>query len=200
MPAALFAPPVCKLHTFLSFPRIGCHRFPFMIKWEQMAPIRVMPTGKSCEEEKTAMSKDVSLSRRSTDELFLMLKGSHADDLLTDYPFVAGNALLFSGELFQKLREADMTIEEIAHQAGISRAYMYQISNGTRLPSRDVVLKLSLCLHLPLEETQRLLRCAQRGALYPRIRRDCVIIQCLHRRMGLFEANDALAAHEENPL
>lgn len=146
------------------------------------------------------MPKDVSLSRYSTDELLMMLDSAQSDDLLTDYPFVATNELLFSGELFQKLKEAKITIDEIARRAMISRAYMYQISNGTRLPSRDMVLRLSLCLHLSLAETQKLLRCARRGQLYPRMKRDCVIIQCIHRQMGLFEANDALASHGENPL
>ncbi len=146
------------------------------------------------------MPKDVSLSHYSTDELFRMLDGSQSDELLADYPFVATNELFFSSELFKKLKEAEISVDEIARQAMISRAYMYQISNGTRLPGRDMVLRLSLCLHLTLEETQKLLRCAQRGALYPRMRRDCVIIRCLGRQMGLHETNDALVECGENPL
>lgn len=146
------------------------------------------------------MPKDVSLSRRSTDELFLMLSGAQSDELLEDYPFVATNELLFSGELFQKLTQAGVSIDEIAQQAMVSRAYMYQISNGTRLPSRDVVLRLALCLQCSLEETQKLLRCAQRGQLYPRMKRDCVVIRCIEQRQSLFETNDALASYGEQPL
>ncbi len=146
------------------------------------------------------MPKDISLSHYSTEQLFQMLKGPQSDDLLKNYPFTMTNEMLFSSELFKKLKEANVSIEEIASQAMVSRAYMYQISNGTRLPGRDIVIKLSLCLHLTLEETQRLLRCAQRGELYPRVRRDGVIIRCLGQKKGLFETNDELVSRGENPL
>jgi hypothetical protein len=43
-----------------------------------------------------------------------------------------------------------------------------------------------------LKETQRLLAVSQRGALYPRVRRDAAIIFCLNRKCTLEETNDLL--------
>ena len=69
-----------------------------------------------------------------------------------------------------------------------------------RAPGRDIVLRLALVLALTPEETQRLLRAAQRGALYPRVRRDAAVIFCLNRGLSLLEADDLLRSLGEDPL
>ena len=55
-------------------------------------------------------------------------------------------------------------------------------------------------LELTPEETQRLLRTACRGALYPRVRRDAVFIFALKQGLSLFDANELLCSLSEAPI
>ena len=62
------------------------------------------------------------------------------------------------------------------------------------------MLRLSIVLGLSYDETQYLLRAAQRGALYPRVRRDAVIIYALSKHMNLSETDEALVSLGEEPI
>ncbi len=70
--------------------------------------------------------------------------------------------------------------EQIIKRAMIDRTYGHQIFNGTRRPSRDKVILLAFGFGLNVDETQGLLRMAQKSTLYPRIMRDAVILRCLN--------------------
>ena len=59
--------------------------------------------------------------------------------------------------------------------------------NGTRRPSRDKAIQLAFGFGLDVEETQGLLRAADKSVLYPRIKRDAAIIFAISRKMSLTE-------------
>ena len=81
-------------------------------------------------------------------------------------------------------------------QAQIDRTYGYQLFNGTRRPSRDKVLQLALGMGLSLEETQHLLQAAGRSPLYPRLKRDAVLIFCLKNGYDLMETQEMLGKYD----
>lgn len=83
----------------------------------------------------------------------------------------------------------------VIEQAQIERTYGHQLFNGTRRPSRDKVLQLAIGLGLGVEETQRLLRAAGKSQLYPRLRRDAVILYALHNSLPLLSVQDALSGY-----
>jgi hypothetical protein len=47
-------------------------------------------------------------------------------------------------------------------------------------------------MRLDVNETQRLLRIAKKGELYPRVQRDAAIIFCIQNRYSLIDTNELL--------
>lgn len=81
----------------------------------------------------------------------------------------------------------------VIEAAQIERSYGYQLFSGRRgTPSRDVLLSLALAMHLSVEETQTLLRTAGMAMLYPRVRRDSVILRALADGASVMDCNDRL--------
>lgn len=85
-----------------------------------------------------------------------------------------------------------VTRAEVIRQSEVNATFAYQIFQGERHPRRDVVLQLAFGIGCNLRETQRLLRLADHGELWPRRRRDAIIIFCLNRGMSLMNCNDEL--------
>ena len=106
----------------------------------------------------------------------------------------------FPDYLAQRMEERGITPQQLSVQALLSRSFTYQICSGARAPSRDMVLRLAIALKLTVAETQQMLRIAQRGALYARVRRDAIFIFCLSRRLTLYDADELLLNQLEQPL
>lgn len=98
------------------------------------------------------------------------------------------------------INEAGMDIPTLAKEMLTGRSFVYQIFDGTRKPGRETLLKMALALRLDLPQTQRLLMLAQRGSLYPRVRRDAVIIYAIEHGYTLIQADEALCSVRETPL
>ena len=82
---------------------------------------------------------------------------------------------------------------EAIRNADIERVYGSQLFRGIRKPSRDKTIQLCFGLELTIEESQSLLKAAEKNALYPKIKRDAVVIYCLQRQMRFYQAQDILA-------
>lgn len=82
--------------------------------------------------------------------------------------------------LAELCREHGLRPVEVIRRADLDRTYGHQLFNGTRKPSRDKLIQLAFGLGLCVEETQELLKTAQKSALYPKIMRDAAIMRCLY--------------------
>lgn len=140
------------------------------------------------------------MDRLLTQELETIL--SQAKDLppVLDRLDADMNAPTFPVYLARLMEERGISPQQLSELSLLSRSFTYQLCSGTRAPSREIVLRLAIVLGLEVEEAQRLLRVAQRGALYPRVRRDAILIFCLSHRCGLYDADDLLTCHDELPL
>ena len=98
--------------------------------------------------------------------------------------------------LMKLCEERDTVPERVVNKAQIERTYGHQIFNGTRTPSRDKLIQIAFGFGLSLDETQRLLNVAGKSALYPKIKRDAIIIYAISHEMGVMEAQDVLCANE----
>jgi hypothetical protein len=115
----------------------------------------------------------------------------HIDELLQTYEdSVKGTD--FKTYIHELMERAEMTISRMIIKASIGKSMAYQIFAGQRIPNRNLVLRMALILRLDLHETQRLLRLAMKGELYPKIRRDAVIIYCIQNKYTLIDANEML--------
>lgn len=119
--------------------------------------------------------------------------------------FLAANEAQFATEsavslLNGMLEKRGMSKASLAKRSGMSEIYLHQIFAGRRNPSRSRLLCLCFGLGASLEETQELLRLCGAAELYPRLRRDAVIIYGLLHGLDLFAVNDRLFSADEETL
>ncbi len=146
-----------------------------------------MPSGRGTGEERRARTPS-----RDTKELLDILERSRS---LTSAMRALDRDMCapgFAERLDELMRERDLNATQLSETALLSRSFTYQLCSGERMPSRDIVLRLALVLELSVEQTQSFLRTAQRGALYPRVARDAVIIFALRNRMGILDTDEQL--------
>ncbi|MFT4142879.1 MAG: hypothetical protein QM644_00380 [Mobilitalea sp.] len=127
-----------------------------------------------------------------TDELLhAITKARRIDDFLQAHESDMKDVDLKS-YLYNLLEHANLTIPLLIEKASISKSLAYQIFSGQRTPNRNLILRISLVMKLSLDETQRLLRLAKKGELYPRIQRDAAIIFCITNKYSLIDTNELL--------
>ena len=102
--------------------------------------------------------------------------------------------------MYQARKERSVTKAELARRAGMSDVYLHQVFSGKRKPSRDRVLCFCVGLDATVEETQKLLEQASLAQLYPRNRRDAIVLHGLAHGTALDAINDALFAAGEETL
>ena len=131
-------------------------------------------------------------SRLRTDKLMkrLFRAGTPEEALGEEGEFIEKED--FSACVLSLCAEKGMIPERIIRDAGIDRTYGHQLFNGTRMPSRDKAIQIAFGFGLNVEETQRLLRAAHKSVLYPRLKRDAVIIYCLQKKKDLSYAQQVL--------
>ena len=136
-----------------------------------------------------------------TEDMMRMLEKPDGMARLQDFPF-SKDAIseLFAPTVAKYMARCQLSAEDLTRLLLLSRSYVYQLLQGKRRPSRDIVIRMALIFHLSVYETQRLLRTAQRGALYPKVHRDACLIYCLEQQLGLQEAYELLQRHQEDPL
>ena len=88
----------------------------------------------------------------------------------------------------------------LARQAGMSEVYLHQVFAGRRKPSRDRLLSLCCAMDATLEETQEVLKRSSLARLYPKNRRDAIILHGIAHGTPLMEINNILFQEGEKPL
>lgn len=128
-----------------------------------------------------------------------LMQANNLDRFLTenDSSFRSESAPDMLKRLFEK---RNITKAALAKQSGMSEVYLHQVFSGRRNPSRNRLLCLCLGLHATFEETQNLLLQCRLTPLYPRDKRDAIIIFGLSHDMSLFQINDKLFAEQEETL
>ena len=119
--------------------------------------------------------------------------------------FLSENRELFqhstAQELLQELFDKKgISKAVLAKQSGMSEVYLHQVFSGRRNPSRSRILCMCFGMHATMEETQDLLKKAGLAQLYPREKRDAIILYGLLHGMTLFEVNDKLFVDDEEAL
>lgn len=108
-------------------------------------------------------------------------------------------------ELLQKIPEISFTNylqmlldthhvskSEFIKKTNLERTYGYQIMNGTRVPSKDKVLQCAFALSIDLHDTNVLLTLSSNQNLYPKIKRDALIIFGINHHYNLMKINELL--------
>lgn len=96
--------------------------------------------------------------------------------------------------------EYGMSKAEIARRASMSEIYLHQIFAGRRNPSRSRIICLCFGLGATIAQAQELLKLGGLAQLYPKNRRDAIILFGLSHGMTLSEVNDRLFQEDEETL
>ena len=142
----------------------------------------------------------IAMRRKNTDDLNQELMSapdidSYIKNNQTSFAERSVTALLASFYERQGLSKA-----ELARRSCMSEVYLHQVFAGRRNPSRDKLLCLCIGMELSFDETQELLKEAAYAQLYPRIKREAVIIHGIVHHTPLEEINDRLFAEDEAAL
>lgn len=140
------------------------------------------------------------MRERSTDDLGQELMGAPNIDA-----YIHNNEAFFSEQsitesLAELYERKAVSKAALARKSGMSEVYLHQVFSGRRNPSRDRLLCLCIGLGATLEETQELLKRASYAQLYPKTKRDAVIIHGLLHQKELNDINDTLFSENEKTL
>ena len=125
---------------------------------------------------------------KSTSELLEILKKSSLEAYLKEN----------SGDLIENplcdylaslIDEKNLNKAEVIKKSNIQTNYAYQILSGIRIPSRDKLIALCFGLDLTLDEAQTLLKYAGFAQLYPKNKRDSIIISSLKNHTSVIKCN-----------
>ncbi len=119
--------------------------------------------------------------------------------------FLTDNETCFNQEtaaqtLTRLFEQKALSKAALAKQAYMSEIYLHQIFAGRRNPSRNRLLCLCYGLDATLEETQELLKLCGHAQLYPKIRRDAIILYGIVHHEKLPRINDRLFREDEETL
>lgn len=131
----------------------------------------------------------------TTQLLDILNETDNLDDILEKIPDLSFSLLL---ESF--CERAHMTKSDLIKKTTLDRTYAYQIINNTKNPSQDKVIQLALALSLNLHDTNLLLTLSNNKSLYPKLKRDAVIIFCINKKYSVIETNELLDEYQYSIL
>ncbi len=121
---------------------------------------------------------------KNTEELLHQIRNSGSGDLsfLEGSDFNCPSIEIYVCGL---LAQRGLEVRDAIRALGLERSYGYQIFNGTRRPTRNILIRLAFLLGLDLDETNRLLKIGHKEVLYPRMRYDAAVICAIEKRLSL---------------
>lgn len=135
------------------------------------------------------------MSEKSTDELRHEIKiAADMEDYLTrNREHLLKDSL--SEHLNRHLSQKNLKRADVIRGSLLSRAYVYRIFDGEKIPSRDKLIALAFGLRLSEEETMKLLKLSGNRELYARDEQDALLLFALQRHMTIMDANELLLDH-----
>ncbi len=141
------------------------------------------------------------INNANTDELMNILKNADNTQILDGFlSDIDGAASDFKSIINKILLERNMSIADMQKKSCVARTYIYQIMDGTRNPGRDKVISIALALELDIQESVRLLKLTNNAILYPKNRRDAILIYSLNNKLTVPDCNRLLTTYGEAEL
>ncbi len=139
------------------------------------------------------------MEERLTEDLLQTLLAS--DDVETFLDKEDIQTRTFTEYLWQLLDEKGIERPEVIRKSGINGTVVYKYFNGIgKRPGRDMGIKLAFGLSCDVRETQRLLRSLGVAELWPKQRRDAIILWCIKEGLTREECDDELYRLGEKTL
>ena len=157
-----------------------------------MRPNPTNPKGANMATERTQPQERLTedlLARllASPDPESYLEQGTTLDRKLTDY-------------LSALLAEKGLKRADVIRASGVNGTVVYDIFAGKSKPGRDNAVMLAFGLRCTWREAQRLLRLAGVSELWPKVRRDAIVLWCLKNGLTRAECDDQLYRFGERTL
>lgn len=88
----------------------------------------------------------------------------------------------------------------IINKADFSYCYFYEVINGRKMPTKDKVVRLALAMKMNMDECQEALKISGRSPLYPKVRRDSILIYAVEKQLSIMQCNILLEKNNEEGL
>lgn len=102
--------------------------------------------------------------------------------------------------LYEMLADKGLKRADVYRASGLNSTVVYDAFAGKSRLGRDNALMVAFGLSCSLRETQRLLKLAGVAELYPKVRRDAIIIWCIDHGMSREDCDDELWRFGEKTL
>ena len=98
------------------------------------------------------------------------------------------------------LERSQKSKSNIINSADISYIYFYEILQGKKIPKKDKIIRLIIAMELDLDDAQNALKYCNQACLYPRIKRDSLIIYAIENHYSIFQTQALLSENGEQEL
>lgn len=124
----------------------------------------------------------------------LKSKNNYEEVVCTQPTFVNSTLSEYLNEL---IKVKNLKKAEVILASGLERTYAYQIFSGKKTPARDKLLALAIGMKLTFDEVQHLFKVNGYAQLYPKNKRDNIIIFALYKGQSMMELNANLLTMNE---
>lgn len=138
--------------------------------------------------------------KKPTDEMMdKLLKANNIEEYIKENreAFVD---LTVSDFLNEYINSKGLIKSHIIKAAEISDIFGFQVLSGARNPSRNTLLSLCIAMKMSLDEVQSTLKIAGFAPLYPKNKRDSIIILGISKGDAVCEINNKLYDNDEDTL
>ena len=143
------------------------------------------------------------LIEKSTEDLMSTLRGAGPAEVQTylRQNFAQGQPD-FVGYMDELLAQKGMKRQDVLIRANLPQKYGYKLLSGeAHTTDRDKLLRICFAMRLTLKQTQRALKLYGMNELYPKNRRDVMLIVALGRQQfDIDQINEDLQAEGMEPL
>lgn len=98
------------------------------------------------------------------------------------------------------ISRSGLSKSNIINKADFSYCYFYDVINGRKIPGKDKIIRLILTMNLSVDDCQEALRLSGRSSLYPRIKRDSIIIYAINQGLTVYQTSELLIKCGEDAL
>jgi len=146
------------------------------------------------------------MNQKSTGELTAILNRTEPEAVETFYTRYAEEMVseekAFSRYIRERIREKGLLQQNVFLNADIPERYGYKlISEEKRTRQRDLILRILLASRLTLQEAQKALTLYGFSVLYPRKKRDMILMIAFNKEIfDCTEADELLTANGQPPL
>ena len=142
--------------------------------------------------------KNEAPRERLTEELLERLLAAQTPEAYLDQDLTIDREL--PDYLHELLAAKGLKRADVVRASGLNGTFVYDVFAGKSRLGRDHALMLAFGLGCDLRETQRLLRLDGVSELWPKLRRDAVIIWCVEHGFTRSRADDELYRLGEKTL